>query len=97
MADDTTDEPHVEEAHMADSLNNLVNAVTSDATKLTNLTFSNANLVEQLKVGLSQNKVLADLLSKNICGVTATQSENQNANKQKRTDKTKRHKNLKIT
>ena len=74
MADDTTDEPHVEEAHMADSLNNLVNAVTSDATKLTNLTFSNANLVEQLKVGLSQNKVIIDLLSRKIFGGAENQS-----------------------
>ena len=52
--------------------------------------FKNTNLVEQLKVELYQKKVLTDLLSKILCGVTATQSENQNANKRKCTDKTRR-------
>ena len=57
---------------MDDVLNNLANAVTSESTNLTNLTTTNTKLVEQLKVSLDQNKVLTDLLIKNICGVTAT-------------------------
>ena len=58
--------------------------------------FKNTNLVEQLKVELYQKKVLTDLLSKILCGVTATQSENQNANKQKCTNKIRGRKNKKI-
>ena len=38
MADDTIDQTHVDKSHMGDVLNNLDNAVTSDATNLTNLT-----------------------------------------------------------
>ena len=38
VVDDTTYQPHVEEAHMDDVLNNLDNSVTSDTTNLTNLT-----------------------------------------------------------
>ena len=87
MADDYIDQPHVEESHMYNSLNNLANSVTSDATNLAKLTMKNANLKEQLKVALAQNRMLTDLLRKTICGVTETQSENQNANKRKCTEK----------
>ena len=62
----------MEESHVANALNNFSNTITSDATNLTNLTFTNAKLVEQLKVALSQNKVLTELLIKKIWGVTAT-------------------------
>ena len=60
---------------MYNALNNLANAITSDTNNLANLTITNYKLTEQLKVTLSQNKVLTDLLRKYICGVTATQSE----------------------
>ena len=57
MADKTTDQPHMKEANMVDALNNIANAVTSDATNLANLTTANAKLAKQLKVELAQNKV----------------------------------------
>ena len=41
----------------------------------------NSNLAGKLKVVLSQNKVLTDLLIRKICGVTSNQLENHNANK----------------
>ena len=44
VADGTTYYPHVEEEQMADALNNLVNAVASDATNLTNLKMTNSKL-----------------------------------------------------
>ena len=66
---------------MSDALNKLANAVTLDATNLTNLTMENSNLAGKLKVVLSQNKVLTDLLIRKICGVTSNQLENHNANK----------------
>ena len=47
VADDTTDHPHMEEAHMANALEKPANAVTSDATKLTNLTTTKSKLAEQ--------------------------------------------------
>ena len=72
VADDTIDQPDVEEAHMADALKNLANAITSETTNLNNLALTKANLTEQLKVTPSQNKVLAYLLSKTICNVTET-------------------------
>ena len=71
MEDDTIYQTHMEESHMADALNNLDNAVTLDATNLTNLTITKSKLSEQLKVELYQNKVLTDLLNKMICGVTS--------------------------
>ena len=49
---------------MVYALNNLANAVTSDATNLTNLTIAKSNPEEQLKLSLAQNKVLIDLLRK---------------------------------
>ena len=61
MADDNTDHSHVEEEHMADALNKLANTITSDATNLTNLTLTNTNMVEQIKVAQPQNKVLTYL------------------------------------
>ena len=64
MANDTTDQPHVEETHMADVLNNLTNSVTSDTTNLTNLTMTKSKLAVQLRVAIAQNKVLIDLLRK---------------------------------
>ena len=73
MVDDTTDQTHVEESHMADSLNNPSNAITSYTTNLTNIKLTNNNLEEKIKVEISQNKVLTDLLRKKINGVTATQ------------------------
>ena len=76
MGDGNTDQTHVEEAHIAAALSNLSNAATLDATNLTNLTMTNTKLAEKIKVELAQNKVFTDLLSKNICGVTATKSEN---------------------
>ena len=60
VADDTIDHPRVEESQMTDALNNLANADAADATNLTSLRFTNENLAEQLKVALSQNKVLTD-------------------------------------
>ena len=66
MADDTTNQTHVEEAHIANALNNLAHTVTSDTTNHTKLTLTNANMAEQLNVALSQNKVLTDLLRKNV-------------------------------
>ena len=61
MVHDNIYQPHMEESQTADTLNNLANAVTSYATKLTNLTTTNTNLAEQLKLALSQNKVLPEL------------------------------------
>ena len=81
MADNTINHPHLEERHMTDVLNNLTNAVTSDASNLTNLTLTNTKMAEKLKVALTQNKVLTELLSKTLWGVTATHSENQYKNK----------------
>ena len=75
---------------MFDVFNNLANAVTLDASNLANLTLKKSKLAVQIKVSLSQKKLLTDLLSKAICGITETQSENQNANKPQRTDKTRR-------
>ena len=49
---------------MVYALNNLANAVTSDATNFTNLTIAKSNPEEQLKLSLAQNKVLIDLLRK---------------------------------
>ena len=49
---------------MYNSLNNLANAVKSDATNLAKLTMKNANLKEQLKIALAQNRMLTDLLRK---------------------------------
>ena len=66
---------------MYGALISLANDVTSDLTKLIKLTTSNTNIAKQIKVALSQNKVLTDLLSKKICSGTVNQSENQNANK----------------
>ena len=77
----------MEEAHTVNALNNLANALTSDTHNFTNLTMTNANLEEQLKAELSQNKALTYLLRKKIYSVAATKSENQNANKWKCTDK----------
>ena len=37
VADETTDQTHVEESHMVDALNNLSNTITSDETSLINL------------------------------------------------------------
>ena len=82
---------------MDDTLKNLANVITSDATNLTNLTMANDNLTKQLNETLAQNKFLTDLLIKNICGVAATKSENQNENKQQCTDKTRGRENEKIT
>ena len=93
MANETSDHPHVEEAHMVNVLNNPDNTVTSDETNLTSLTTVTSKLPEQLNVALFQNKVFTDLLSKKIFDVAATQSEKQNANKKKRTDKTQGHAN----
>ena len=90
-------QPRVEEAHMTNALNNLANAVTSYASKLANLTLTNAKLAEQIKVAPSQNNILAYLLRKNICGVTETQSENQYINKRQQTDKTRGRENCTIT
>ena len=90
MEDDTTDKPHVEEAHMAVALNNLDKIVTSDTTNLAQLTMKMAKLAEQLQVALAQNNMLTDLLSKNIWDVTATQSENHNINKRQCTENTSR-------
>ena len=42
---------------------------------------------------IAQNKVLADLLIKKICGGISTQSEYQSANKWQHTDKTWRRDN----
>ena len=64
MADDTTDQTHLEEAHMNDALNNLTNSVTSYATNLTNSKMTNSKILEQLNVVLAKNKVLKDVLSK---------------------------------
>ena len=89
MAYETTDQPHVEESHMANAVNNLANNVTSDTTNLTYLTFTNAKLAEQINVAISQNKVLTELLKTNMYCFKATQSENQNANKHQRNDKTR--------
>ena len=89
------DQPHVKEANMDDALKNLANGITSYATNLTNLKTANAKLSVQLKVELSQNKVLTELINKKICNVTATQSENQNTNKQKRTENTRGSENNK--
>ena len=36
VADETTDQTHVEEAQMTDSINNFSGAVTLDSTNLTN-------------------------------------------------------------
>ena len=58
MVDYTTYQPHMEEAHMANALNNLTNFITSEATNLTNLTMKNTYLEEQINVALAQNKVL---------------------------------------
>ena len=74
---------------MYNSLNNLANAVKSDATNLAKLTMKNAKLAEKLKGAISQNKVLPDLPRKTICGVTETQSENHTENKRQSTDKTR--------
>ena len=57
MADNITGQPHVKEAQMANALNNLTNAVTSDTTNLANLAMTKSKLAEQLKVALAQ-KVL---------------------------------------
>ena len=59
---------------MAQGLNNLANSATSYATNLTNSTTENAKMGEQIKVELSQNKVLTYLLIKYICGIAVTQS-----------------------
>ena len=75
MADDTIYHPHMEEAHMAVTLNNRAKIIPSDTTKLTNLIMANYNLAGKVKAKLAQNKVLTDLLRKNICGVTTTLSE----------------------
>ena len=82
---------------MADTLNKLSNYVTSDTANLTNLSFTNTNFTEQLKVLPHQNKVLTELLIINICGVTETKSENQNKNKWKLTDKKRGCDNLTST
>ena len=66
MADDTTNQTHVEEAHIVNALNNLSHTVTSDTTNHNKLTWTNANMAEQLNVALSQNKVPTDLLRKNM-------------------------------
>ena len=63
---DTTYQPHVEESHMVDALNNLVKSITSDTTNLTNLTWTHVNLVKQLKVAPPQNNFLTYLTSKTI-------------------------------
>ena len=39
MADNTTNQTHVEESHIANALNNLAHAVTSDTTNQTKWTF----------------------------------------------------------
>ena len=41
VADDTTYQPHVEETHTVDSLNNITNDVTLESNNLTNLTTTN--------------------------------------------------------
>ena len=87
----------MEEAHTVNALNNLANALTSDTHNFTNLTMTNANLEEQLKAELSQNKALTYLLRKKIYSVAATKSENQNANKWKCTDKTRGRENCTST
>ena len=97
VAYETTDKPHVEEAYMNESLNNLVNSFISDATNLANLKTKNANLAEQLKVSLAQNKVLPELLRKKILGVPETHSDNQTPNKWQRNDNTRGHYNRKST
>ena len=45
LADKTKDQPHVEESHMADTMKNVSNTITSGATKLNNLTTENTKLV----------------------------------------------------
>ena len=57
MVDDTTYHTHVEESHMVETLKSLTNPITSDASNITNLTLTNANMEEQLKVALAQNNV----------------------------------------
>ena len=47
VADKTTNRTHVEEANMADSLNNLTNYTPSGATNITNLTAAKAKLAEK--------------------------------------------------
>ena len=89
MANERKYQPHLKEAQMSNSLKNLANAVKSNATNLTNLKMANANLAEQLKVALAQKKVLTNLRIKKIYSLSAENSDNQNPNKHKRTDKTR--------
>ena len=65
MADDNTSQPYVEKVHMYDILKNLYNDVTSYATNLTRWILTNSNLVEQLKLEITQNKVIQYLLRNN--------------------------------
>ena len=62
MAYDITDQLHVEESHMADALNNITNAVTSDKTNLTNLKFKYYKIGGTNQGGTSPKKVLIYLL-----------------------------------
>ena len=72
MADGTTYQPDVDEEQMDDPLNNLTNTITSYATNLANLSIENDKLAEQLNLSLAQNKILTDLLSRKICGISST-------------------------
>ena len=44
VADEYTYQPHVEEVDMDNTLNNLTNTTTSDATNINNLTLTNTKL-----------------------------------------------------
>ena len=81
------------EAKMDDGLNNLTSTVASEITNLRNITTVNAKLAGKIKVELYKNKVLTNLLSKNVCGLSATNSDNENLNKWQRTDNTRGHEN----
>ena len=95
LADETptTDHTHVEEEKMDDALNNLSSTVTSEANNLTNITMENAKLTEQINMVMAQNKALTNLLSKKICGLPETNSDNKNTDKRRLTDKTRRRDN----
>ena len=84
--DDTTEQPHLEKSNMVDALNNLANAVTSDTSNLTNLTFTKRQYGRTTQVRTIPKQY-------GIRGVTATQSEKKNAKKWKHTENTRGYKN----
>ena len=58
MSDKTIDQTHVEEEKISDVMNNLTNAVTSDATNPTNSTTKKYKLSEKIMVALVPQKFL---------------------------------------